>query len=119
MEEVIRMMRFIVVHRLPVSATQDEVIAAGRAIAATPSSDGAKWLRGWVVPGDERFLCEWEAPKESAVRAVLKDVDLFPLEAIYPVTAVCPAWFAPEETVGTVRGACDATARAPGGTGLQ
>ena len=86
------MTSFIVVHRLPAVATQEEVIAAGRAILAALPSD-TRWLRSWVVPEDDRLLCEWEAPDEEAVRASLRETELFPIEAIYPVAAIDPAWF--------------------------
>jgi hypothetical protein len=87
------MAKFIVVHQLPGAATQDEAIAAGKAIV-TASPNGSGWLKGWVVPDSNRLLCEWEVPEEDAIRAALGEVDLFPVEAIYPVTAIDPAWFA-------------------------
>jgi hypothetical protein len=90
------MARFIVVHKLPDVATQDEVIAAGRAIIAA-SSNGSRWLRSWVVPEDDRLLCEWEAPDEAAIQAALKGAKLFPVEAIHPVTTVDPVWFKEQE----------------------
>jgi len=86
------MARFIVVHRLPDVAIQEEVIAAGRAVLAALPKD-TLWLRGWVVPEDDRLLCEWEAPDEEAVRASLRETELFPVEAIYPVAVIDPAWF--------------------------
>lgn len=86
------MARFIVVHKLPTVATQDEVIAAGKAIvAALPN--GAKWLRSWVIPEDDRLLSEWEAPEKAAIQAALKGAELFPVEAIHPVATIDPAWF--------------------------
>jgi hypothetical protein len=51
------MARFIIVHKLPAMATQDEVITAGKAVVAA-SSNGSKWLRSWVVPEGDRFFCE-------------------------------------------------------------
>ncbi|NIO68230.1 MAG: DUF4242 domain-containing protein [Anaerolineae bacterium] len=86
------MARFIVVHELPAVTTQDEVIAAGKALI-TASSNGSKWLRSWVVPEDNRFFCEWEASEEGAIQAALKGAELFPVEAIHPVVAVDPTWF--------------------------
>lgn len=87
------MARFIVVHQLPTAATQGEVIAAGRASVAT-SLSGPRWLKGWVVPDNNHLLCEWEAAEEDAIRTALRGLNLFPVEAIYPVTAIEPAWFA-------------------------
>jgi hypothetical protein len=86
------MARFIVVHKLPTVATQDEVIAAGKAIV-TASPNGSKWLRSWVVPEDERLLSEWEAPEEGTIQAALKGEELFPVEAIHPVVTIDLAWF--------------------------
>ncbi len=86
------MARFIVIHRLPEAATQDEVVAAGQAIL-TRLSDDARWLAGWVVPADDRLLCEWEASDAGAIRAVLEGINLFPTEAIHPVGGIDPAWF--------------------------
>ena len=87
------MTKFIVVHRLPEVATQDEMIAAGKAIAARLSDD-ARWLGGWVVPADDRLLCEWEASSAEAIKAALEGVNLLPVEAIHPVGSIDPAWFA-------------------------
>ena len=39
------MAKFLVIHRLPDVPTQDEVIAAGKAIAARTSGN-ARWLNG-------------------------------------------------------------------------
>ena len=86
------MARFIVVHKLPTVATQDEIIAAGKAIVTT-SLNGCEWLRGWVVPEDDRLLCEWEAPEEGAIQTALKGVKLFPVEAIHQVAVIDPTWF--------------------------
>ncbi len=87
-----QMARFMVVHKLPAVATQDEVIAASKAIVAA-SCNGSKWLRSWVVPEDDRLFCEWEGSEEGAIQAALKGAELFPVEAIHPVVAVDPTWF--------------------------
>jgi hypothetical protein len=86
------MARFIAVHRLPAVASQDEVIAAGKAVVNALSND-AEWLRSWVVQENDRLFCEWEAPEEGAIRTALKGAEIFPVEAIYPVVAIDPAWF--------------------------
>lgn len=87
------MTRFIVIHRLPGAATQDEVIAVGQAVTAR-LSDNAQWLNSWLIPDDDRLLCEWEASSEEAIRAALEGVEMFPIEAIYPVERIAPVWFA-------------------------
>ncbi|MCR4405546.1 MAG: DUF4242 domain-containing protein [Anaerolineae bacterium] len=86
------MSKFLVIHRLPDVATQDEVIAAGKAIVVA-SPNGSKWLRSWVLPEDNRLLSEWEAPEEAAIQVALRGMELFPVEAIYLVEAIDPAWF--------------------------
>lgn len=86
------MARFIIVHDLPAVATQDEVIAAGKALT-TASSNGAKWLRSWVVLDQNQLLCEWEAPEEGAIRASLGEVGLLPIRSIQTVATIDPAWF--------------------------
>jgi hypothetical protein len=86
------MTRFLVFHKLPDAMTQDELLAAGEAMnAAQP--DEARWLRGWVSPENDRLVGEWEAAEGEAVRAALKEVDLFPVEAVHLVVAVDPVWF--------------------------
>lgn len=87
------MTRFIVIHTLPATATQDEVIAAGKRVTAQLSDD-ARWLDSWLVPDDDRLLCEWEASGEEAIQAALQGVELFLLQAIYPTERIDPAWFA-------------------------
>jgi hypothetical protein len=87
-----QMARFIVVHKLPAVATQDEVIAAGKAIVAA-SPNGSKWLRSWVVPDANQLLCEWEAPEQEVIRASLRRVELLPIKSIQTVADIDPAWF--------------------------
>ncbi len=86
------MARYIAVHRLPATATQHEVIDAGRAMANAPRQD-TRWLRSWVMDQGDRLFSEWEAPEEGAVRAALEKAPLFPVEAIHAVTVLDPAWF--------------------------
>jgi len=92
LKEVTLMAKFLVIHKLPDVATQDEVIAAGKALITGLPRD-TQWLRSWIASEDGRLLCEWEAPGEGAVQEALKEVELFPVEAIYPVETIEPAWF--------------------------
>jgi hypothetical protein len=86
------MARFIVVHRLPATGTQDEVIEAGKTtINALPTD--TEWLRSWVVHENACLFCEWEAQEKESIQAALKGMELFPVEVIYPVIAIDPAWF--------------------------
>lgn len=84
--------RFIAVQTLPAKAGQDELIEMGKALA-NGKSDGALWLRSWVVPGEERVLSEWDASEEEDVRAALEAAGLFPVEAIHVVGLIEPEWF--------------------------
>ncbi len=86
------MARFIAVHELPAAATQHEVIEAGKAMANAPGKD-TRWLRSWVMDHGDRLFSEWEAPHEAAIRQALQRASLFPVEAIYAVTVLDPAWF--------------------------
>lgn len=87
------MARFLVVHKLPEVATQDEVIAVGKAVSARLSED-VQWLGSWVVPADDRLLCEWEASSVEAIQMALEGVNLLPVEAIYLAEPIDPTWFA-------------------------
>lgn len=95
------MTRFLVFHKLPNVMTQEEMIAAGRAMSDAQSSQ-AKWLRGWVSPESDHLVGEWEAEEEQAVRMALEEVEPLPVKAIRLVIAVDPVWFeAPDSVVGT------------------
>lgn len=87
------MTRFMVIQRLPAAATQDEVIAVFQAVMAQLSSN-VRWLNIWLIPDDEHLFCEWEAPGEEAIQAPLAGMNLFPIEAIFPIVRIDPAWFA-------------------------
>jgi hypothetical protein len=87
------MTRFMVIHKLPAAATQDEVLAAVRAVVNGFPKD-TQWLRCWVAQKGDALFCEWESPEETDLWAVLKKgADLFPVEAVYPVTVIDPDWF--------------------------
>jgi hypothetical protein len=87
------MARFIVIHRLPPAANQDEVLATVQAVVNTPSNN-CQWLRCWVAQKGDAIFCEWEAAEETDLQAALKKgAELFPVEAVYPVTVIDPDWF--------------------------
>ncbi len=86
------MARFISVQTLPAVASQDEVVEAGKALANGPQG-GAQWLRSWLSGEDGRLFSEWEAAEEGRIRSALERAKLFPLEALYPVDIIEPAWF--------------------------
>ena len=97
------MARYLVFHKLPDTATQNELVAAGQGMRAT-QCDGARWLRGWVSPENDRFVGEWEASESKAVQAALEEVVLLPVETIRLVVAVDPGWFAEPDGVANVSG---------------
>jgi hypothetical protein len=97
------MARYLVFHKLPDAATQNELVAAGQVMRAT-QCDGARWLRGWVSPENDRFVGEWEASEGEAVQAALEEVALLPVETIRLVVAVDPEWFGEPDGSANVSG---------------
>lgn len=86
------MARFLVVHKVPQTMTQEEAIETGKAIVTTQSGE-SRWLRSWYLPEDDRLLCEWEAPEGETIQTALRKVKHFPVETIQLVQPVDPAWF--------------------------
>ncbi|MGD2145512.1 MAG: DUF4242 domain-containing protein [Anaerolineae bacterium] len=90
------MSRFIVIHGVPVEATQQELIAGAKTVAASLPA-GTEWLNSWAAGPSGRMFCEWEAPDAEAIRAALEPVKhLFPVEALHQVEWIDPAWYRPE-----------------------
>ena len=87
------MARFIVIHKTPPQATQDEIVEAARKVVASQAPD-TEWLNSWSAGEAEKLFCEWEAPDADAVRASLEPTkELFPIEAIHEVQWVNPEWY--------------------------
>ena len=87
------MPRFIVIHGTPPAATQDQLIAGARRVAASLPAE-TDWLKSWAAGEAGKLICEWEAPDADAVRAALELVkDLFPIETIYRVEPIDPQWY--------------------------
>ena len=86
------MTRFLVFHELPELMTQEELVAAGKAMRNAESSQ-AKWLRGWVSPESDHLVGEWEAEEEQSVRTALQSAEPLPVKAVHIVIAVDPVWF--------------------------
>ena len=87
------MSRFIVIHGVPGEATQQELIAGAKAVAASLPT-GTDWLNSWAAGPSGKMFCEWEAPDADAIRASLEPVrDLFPIETIYEVQWIDPRWY--------------------------
>jgi hypothetical protein len=87
------MFRYLVIHTMPPNATQDQVIAAAQKVVASLPPE-ARWLNSWAAGEAEKMFCEWEAQDEEALHAALEPVkELFPVEALYLVTWIDPAWY--------------------------
>ena len=87
------MSRFIVIHSTPPAATQDQLIAGAKRVAASLPAH-TDWLNSWAAAEAGKLLCEWEAPDADAIRASLEPVrDLFPIETIYEVQWIDPRWY--------------------------
>lgn len=86
------MARFIIIHRVPTQATQDQTIDAARQVVAS-LAPGVEWLNSWLSR-EAKLFCEWEAPDADAIRAALETVaDLLPIEACYEVVRIDPQWY--------------------------
>jgi len=90
------MSRFIVIHGVPSEASQQELIAGARSVAASLPT-GTDWLNSWAAGASGKMFCEWEAPDAEAIRAALEPVKhLFPVEALHEVEWIDPQWYKPE-----------------------
>jgi hypothetical protein len=86
------MARFILVHRIPAQATQDQTIDGARKVAASLAPE-VEWLNSWLSR-EEKLFCEWEAPDADAIRAALEAVaDLLPIEECHEVVRIDPQWY--------------------------
>jgi hypothetical protein len=86
------MARFIIIHRVPTQATQDQIIDAARQVVAS-LAPGVEWLNSWFSR-EAKLFCEWEAPDANAIRAALEAVaDLVPIEECYEVEWIDPQWY--------------------------
>jgi hypothetical protein len=87
------MARFIVIHSSPPTATQDQLFEGAKKVLASLGL-GTEWMNSWWIPETDKVFCEWEAPNADAIRASLEAVkDLFPIEALYEVQWIDPAWW--------------------------
>lgn len=87
------MPRFIALHTVPAEMGQDQLIAEIKTLVAS-LPEGTIWLNSWILPQEDRLMCEWEAPDAAAVRAALEPVaHVVPTQALHEVEWVDPAWF--------------------------
>jgi hypothetical protein len=87
------MARFIAIHNSPPTASQDQLLEGAKKVMAS-LEQGAEWLNSWWVPETEQLFCEWEAPSADAIQTSLEPVkNLFPIEALYEVQWIDPAWY--------------------------
>jgi hypothetical protein len=87
------MPRYIVVHRTPSELGQEQLVAdIKKLVAHLPP--GVHWLNSWFSPKEGGLFCEWDAPDADAVQASLAPFEsLVPIETIYEVEWIDPAWF--------------------------
>ena len=60
------MSRFIVIHGVPREATQQELIAGAKTVAASLPA-GTDWLNSWAAGPSGKMFCEWEAPNKDTI----------------------------------------------------
>jgi hypothetical protein len=65
------MERYIVVHELKSGVSQDEAWQVCHQIA-TSATEGARWLRSYIVGDRDEMICDWEAESPEAIVAALK-----------------------------------------------
>jgi hypothetical protein len=86
------MARFIVIHRVPDQATQDQIIDAARQVIAS-LAPGVEWLNSWLSR-EAKLFCEWEAPDADAIRTAIEAVkDICPIEECSEVERIDPQWY--------------------------
>jgi len=87
------MPRYLVVHSTAGITDQEEAVAAARKLARSLPPE-TKWLNSWLALQKPKMFCEWEAPDTETLLAAMEPVtESTPVEAIYEVAQVDPAWY--------------------------
>lgn len=87
------MPRYLVVHSTTGITDQEETVEAARKLVRSLPPD-TKWLNSWMALQTAKMFCEWEAPNTDTLLAALEPVTpSTPVEAIYEVAHVDPAWY--------------------------
>jgi len=87
------MPRYIVVHSTEGITDQEEAITGARKLARSLPPH-TKWVNSWLALERAKMFCEWEAPDTDTLLAAMEPVTgVTPVEAIYEVAHVDPAWY--------------------------
>jgi len=87
------MPRYMVVHSTTGITDQEEAVEAARKLVRLLPPE-TRWLNSWLALQKAKMFCEWEAPDTDTLLAALEPVTpSTPVEAIYEVAQVDPAWY--------------------------
>ncbi|MDH4208463.1 MAG: DUF4242 domain-containing protein [Anaerolineae bacterium] len=87
------MPRYLVIHSTAGLTDQEEAVAGARRLARSLPPE-SKWLNSWLALEKAKMFCEWEAPDTDTLLDALEPVmESTPVEAIYEVAVVDPAWY--------------------------
>jgi hypothetical protein len=87
------MPRYLVVHSTAGISDQEEAVAGARRLVRS-LPPGTKWLNSWLALQKAKMFCEWEAPDTDTLLTAMEPVtESTPVEAIYEVACVDPAWY--------------------------
>jgi hypothetical protein len=74
--------------------TDQEVAVAGARKLVRSLPPETKWLNSWMALQKAKMFCEWEAPDTDTLLTAMEPVtESTPVEAIYEVAPVDPAWY--------------------------
>ena len=87
------MPRYLVIHSTTGITDQEQAVAAARKLARSLPPE-TKWVNSWLALERAKMFCEWEAPDTDTLLAAMEPVTgVTPVEAIYEVAHVDPAWY--------------------------
>lgn len=87
------MPRYLVVHSTAGITDQEEAVAGARKLVRSLPPE-TEWLNSWLALQKPKMFCEWEAPDTETLLAAMEPVtESTPVEAIYEVAHVDPAWY--------------------------
>lgn len=75
--------------------SQETVFGMFQDMVRSPAPD-ATWLHSWMSVDASRLFCLWQAANEEAIRQALgpERLQMLPIEAVYEVVDIDPAFFA-------------------------
>jgi len=87
------MPRYMVVHSTAGITDQEEAVAGARKLVRSLPPE-TKWINSWMALQKAKMFCEWEAPDTDTLLTAMEPVTAStPVEAIYEVAPVDPAWY--------------------------